>query len=47
MFLRYDNTTIPGVSSNDGYIDVNQYSPEEISNFIEARLSRIKVEEAK
>lgn len=38
MFLRCDKTTIPGVSPNDGYIDVNQYTPEEISVFIQSRL---------
>jgi hypothetical protein len=38
MFLRYDDTVIPGVSSNDGYIDINQYSSEQIAVFIQKKL---------
>jgi hypothetical protein len=45
MFLRYDETAISGVSSNDGYIDINQYSPEEISIFIQARLRTMEDEQ--
>jgi hypothetical protein len=38
MFFRFDDTEIPGVSSNDGYIDVNKYTVPEIAQFIAKRL---------
>jgi hypothetical protein len=41
MFLKYDDSDIPGVSSNDGYIDINQYTLEQISAFIQNRLRTI------
>jgi hypothetical protein len=42
MFLRCDNAFVSGVSPNDGYIDINEYSPEEIAVFIRNRLKAIK-----
>jgi hypothetical protein len=45
MLLRCDEITIPGISSNDGYIDINQYSPKDIYLFIQSRLRTVESEQ--
>lgn len=38
MFMRFDNTPIEGVFKHDGYIDLNTYSPNEVTNLILQRV---------
>ncbi|GHV88950.1 hypothetical protein AGMMS50267_13100 [Spirochaetia bacterium] len=38
MYFRFDDTKISGVSANDGYIQVSEYTPEKIAGFIVERL---------
>ena len=38
MPMRFDNADIPGLFSIDGYIDLQNYTPEETANFILKRL---------
>jgi hypothetical protein len=44
MLFRFDDTEIPGISSNDGYIDVNKYNETDIVNFITSRIQKMKIE---
>lgn len=44
MFVRFDDASIDGVFSTDGYIDGNRFSPEEVGEFI---LERVKLNEQK
>jgi hypothetical protein len=41
MFFRFDDTKITGVSSNDGYIDINKYSVPQIVQFIAKRMGSL------
>jgi len=41
MFVRFDDAKIDGVFSIDGYIDANQFSEEEVSNFILERVELV------
>lgn len=43
MFVRFDNASVDGVFSIDGYIDGNKFQPSEVTNFI---LERIELNEA-
>lgn len=38
MYLRFDDATISGVFSNDGYIDIKKYSIDRIVQFINERV---------
>jgi hypothetical protein len=31
MFVRFDDTTIPGVYSTDGYVDANTNTPDQVA----------------
>jgi hypothetical protein len=39
MFVRFDNASIDGVFSIDGYIDGNNFSAKDVANFISERLA--------
>ena len=41
MLLRFESLELPGLSSNDGYVDINQKPPEETANLIIKRLKRL------
>jgi hypothetical protein len=38
MFLRFDDAEIPGTFSIDGYIDIGNRSPKEVSSLILKRV---------
>jgi hypothetical protein len=42
MFVRSDDTKIPGVFDHDGYIDLNRFTAEQIAGFV---LERIRLNE--
>lgn len=39
MFVRFDNASIDGIFSIDGYIDGNNFSAKDVANFISERLA--------
>ena len=41
MYFRFDQTSIPGVFKNDGYIELSKFTPEKISIFINERIQTI------
>jgi hypothetical protein len=43
MLFRFDDTEIRGVSSKDGYSDVNKHTENDIVNFIASRIQKMKV----
>ena len=38
MYLRMDDGAVEGVMETDGYVDVRQYEPEEVAQFIHQRV---------
>ena len=38
MLIRFDKTDIPGITSNDGYVDAEYITPEEVADLIIRRL---------
>jgi hypothetical protein len=42
MLMRMDDTEIPRISINDGYIDMREYTTDEIIGFIERRIAKQK-----
>ena len=42
MFVRADDIEVPGVFAQDGYIDMNRFSPEQIAEFV---LERVRLNE--
>jgi hypothetical protein len=46
MLMRFDNTPIEGIFDYDGFIDLNEYGPSEVANFIIRRVQANKCERA-
>jgi len=42
MFVRMDNSKVPGVFKTDGYIDGQKYSPAQVAGFIQERTSLLE-----
>lgn len=42
MFIRFDDATIDGMLSVDGYLDASQFTPEQIAGYIYQRLQAIE-----
>ena len=38
MFVRSDDSAIPGVFAHDGYIDLNRFSDQQVANFVVERV---------
>lgn len=38
MIMRADNTDIPGVFPQDGFVDINRFTPEQIASFVLERV---------
>jgi TIR domain len=41
MFVRFDDATVDGVLSIDGYIDARRYSPKDVADFVLTRLNEL------
>lgn len=42
MFVRFDDAVVSGVFSTDGYIDARHHGPNELAEFVMARLTALK-----